>query len=311
MNKIIRQTFQDIKSLKIQGATAITKSIIFALDKFGADVRKTKTGEWKREVKKAADYLLSARPTEPLVQNGVKFIFSEITKTKPNNVRQAKNLLKTACIKFLAVLNKAAQLIIKNGQEIIKNNDKIITHCHSWLVEQILVQAKKNKIKFQVFNTETRPLFQGRITSKKLLQAKIPTTMITDTSAGFLISHYSGKKLEMDKVILGADAILADGSVINKIGSFSIGLIAHKERVPLYIASSLLKFHDKSWIKIEKRSAKEIWAQAPRGLKVINFAFDKIPSEYITGIICEVGIIRPKDVRKYVKKTYPYLLSNF
>lgn len=307
MNKIIQQTFQDIKSLKIQGATAVAKAVVLSLNKFGIEIKENKIGEWQKQVRKAADCLLSARPTEPMAQNGVKIIFFGLRNIKPQNVMQAKKCLKEISAEFLAVLNKAAGLIVKNGQEVIKNNDNIFTHCHSWLVEQILIQAKKNKIIFKVFNTETRPLFQGRITSKKMIQAKIPITMVADSSAGFLISHYSGKKLEMDKIILGADAILSDGSVINKIGSFGIGVIAHEEKVPLYIAAPLLKFHNKSWIKIEKRSSKEIWSQAPKKLKVINFAFDKIPAEYITGIICETGIIKAKDVKKYTKKLYPYL----
>ena len=101
--------------------------------------------------------------------------------------------------------------------------------------------------------------------------------MVADSSAAFLISHYSGRKLMMDKIILGADALLPDGTVINKIGSFGIGMVAYEERVPLYVATTLLKFHPKTWIKIEKRPSQEIWPEAPQKLKIINFAFDLIP----------------------------------
>lgn len=306
--KTIKTTFKNIKSLKVQGATAVARTTIKALKAYSLRIKAKNIANWKKDFKKAADLLLSARPTEPMAQNGVKYIFSQLSKAKPKNVVEIKNEAKKAADDFLKMMKRAADLTIKNGRKIIKaNDDDILTHCHSWLVEQILIQAKKNKKNFKVYNTETRPLYQGRITSKKLLQAGIPTIMVSDSSAGFLISHYSGKDLMMDKIILGADAILPDGSVINKIGSFGIGSVAHQEKVPLYIATTLLKFHPKSWIKIERRSPKELWPNAPKDLKIINFAFDRIPSKYITGIICEAGVIKPSQVKTYLKKIYPFL----
>jgi len=306
--KTIKQTFKKIKSLKVQGATAVARTTIKALKDYSLRVKANNVANWKKDFKKAADYLLSARPTEPMAQNGVKYIFSQLNLAKPKNVVEARNETKKAADDFLKTMKLAAELTIKNGRTIIKaKDDDILTHCHSWLVEQILIKAKKNKKNFKVYNTETRPLYQGRITSKKLLQAKIPTTMVADSSAGFLISHYSGKDLMMDKIILGADAVLPDGSVINKIGSFGIGSIAYREKVPLYIATTLLKFHPKSWIKIERRSPKELWPNAPKNLKIINFAFDRIPMKYITGIICEAGVIKPSQVKTYMKKIYPFI----
>jgi len=306
--KTIKQTFKKIKSLKVQGATAVARTTIKALKDYSLRVKANNVANWKKDFKKAADYLLSARPTEPMAQNGVKYIFSQLNKAKLKNVVEAKNEAKKIATDFLKIMKNAAELTIKNGRKIIEvNDDNILTHCHSWLVEQILVQAKKNKKNFKVYNTETRPLLQGRITSKKLLQVKIPTTMVADSSAGFLISHYSGKDLMMDKIFLGADALLPDGSIINKIGSFSIGSVAYQEKVPLYIVTTLLKFYPKSWIKIERRSPKELWPNAPKDLKIINFAFDCVPMKYITGIICEAGIIKPSQIKTYLKKIYPFL----
>jgi len=307
MDKIIKQTFKNIKSLEIQGATAVAKAIICALNQYGNNIKSDDFFLWEKKVEKAGGYLLAARPTEPLAQNGVNFIFSALRKQKSSNVRQAKKRLKTASFEFLAILEKAAGLIVKNGQKIIRNDDDILTHCHSWLVEQILIEAKENKKRFKVYNTETRPLFQGRITSRKLLNAGIPTAMVSDSSAGFLISNYSGRDLMLDKIILGADAILNNGSVINKIGSFSIALVAHYEKKPIYIATTLLKYHPHSWIRIEKRPPKEIWLNAPNGLKIINFAFDIVPAKFIKGIICEAGIIKPQEIKKHLKKIYPFL----
>ena len=310
MEKKLPKTYQDIKALKIQGATAIAKAIISALKNYGVNYQPKTIKDWESNIKKAAFYLLSARPTEPLAQNGIKFILLELKKVKPKNTIQAKNCLKKTTDEFLHLMENAAKLIIPFGRSIIKNNDNVLTHCHSWLVEQILISTKKSNKKFQVFNTETRPFFQGRITSKQLVKAGVDTTMITDSSAGFLISRHSGKNLMIDKIIIGADAILKNGVAINKIGSFGIAVAAFTEKVPIYVAAPLLKFHPASWIKIEERSPKEIWPQAPKKLKIINFAFDLIPPEYITGFITEFGIIKPKNLRKILKKYYPWILNN-
>lgn len=308
MNSLIKKTFNDIKTLKIQGATDVAKEIILALGEYGQKIEEEGIKDWEEKIKEAANYLLSARPTEPMAQNGVGFIFSELKKKDYKNIIQAKNYLKKIIKDFLIVIDDAGELIISHGQKIIKEeDDNIFTHCHSWLVEQILKRAKENKKNFEVFNTETRPLFQGRITAQELLKANIPTTMVVDSSAGFLISHYSGKELMIDKIILGADAILPDGSIINKIGSFTVSLVAYNEKVPLYIAASLLKYHSNSWIKIEKRKPQEIWKKAPKKLDLINFAFDKVPEKYITGIICEAGIIKPEEVKNKIKEIYPFI----
>lgn len=273
---LIQKTKRDIQDLeKVQGASNVALVIIKALEK-------------AKDKKKAAKILLSARPTEPLAQNLVKYVL------KNNNFDEAKK-----------IINDTREKAAEHAAKLIKKNDNIMTHCHSSTVIKAFEKANAKKIK--VFHTETRPLFQGHITARDLIKLKIPTTMVVDSSNGFLISQYSGKNLMMDKVMMGCDAILKDGSIINKIGSFEMAASAYLENIPVYIITPLLKFHNKDYIKIEERSAKEVWAKAPRKLKIINFAFDKVPAKYITGIICEFGIIKPQDVQKTIKKHYPWL----
>ena len=321
MGTKLKKVFHEIKSLKIQGATMVASKIAVTLKDYGERIKTNNLRIWQNKLRQSADYLLSVRPTEPMAQNGVKFIFQELNGLsryarsreagqKIKNVEEAKNCLWKAVNNFLILIENAARKILSQTQKIkiIENKENIFTHCHSYLVEQFLLQAKKTGKRFQVFNTETRPLFQGHITARNLLKAKIPVTMVADSASAFLISHYSGKNLMMDKVFLGADAVLKNGGVINKIGSFGISLAAHNERIPLYIITTLLKFHPKTWIKIERRSVKEIWQKAPKELEMINFAFDFIPAQYIKGIICEAGIIKPQEVETVVKKIYPWII---
>ena len=273
---LVQKVKKDIQDLeKVQGASNVALIIISTLKKV-------------KDKRKAAKVLLSARPTEPLAQNLVKYVL------KNNDFDGAKEIIENT-------RDRAAF----HAAKLIKKNDNIMTHCHSSTVIRALEKAKNKKIK--VFHTETRPLFQGRRTAKDLIKLGISATMVVDSSNGFLISQYSGKNLMMDKVMIGCDAILEDGSIINKIGSFEMAATANIEKIPVYIISPLLKFHNKDWIKIEQRSAKEVWKNAPKKLKIINFAFDKVPAKYITGIICEFGVIKPKDVKKTIKKHYPWL----
>ncbi|MCX6740798.1 MAG: hypothetical protein NTY61_00135 [Candidatus Parcubacteria bacterium] len=307
MDKHLQILYRDIKTIKIQGATAIAKAMISGLKDYGLNDN-SELKNWQRQFGAAAKYLISARPTEPMAQNGVKFILQALKNQRPTNIVAAKTILRQSANQFIFLLDVSAQKIIKNGQSVIKNGDDVLTHCHSWLAEQIIIKAKKSGKKFRVFNNETRPLYQGHIMAKKLLAAHVDITMVTDSSAGFLISRYSGQKLMIEKIIIGADAILSNGSVVNKIGSHGIAASAFLEKVPFYVASSLFKFYHHSQIKIEQRPAKEIWPQAPKKLKILDFAFDMVPAPWITGIICEAGIIKPKDVGKYVKKIYPQIL---
>jgi ribose 1,5-bisphosphate isomerase len=304
MDNLIQKTFADIKSLKIQGATDVAIAIMRAISSYSSRIKVNDLSVFKEKIKKAADLLLSARPTEPMAQNGIKAVLSQL-KTENKSLSLAQDIVQKTAEDFLMMMADAGDLVVKHGEKVVKNQENIFTHCHSWLVEQILIKAWQNQKKIKVYNTETRPLFQGRVTARKLLAAGIPTTMVVDSSAGFLISHHSGKDLMMDKIILGADAILSDGSVINKIGSFTIAMVAKQEGVPLYVAANLLKFHDRSEIKIEERAPQELWREVPNGLKIINFAFDRIPAEYITGgIICEEGIIKPKQAKSLAQKNY-------
>lgn len=307
MDKIIIKAKKEIKNLNVQGATAVAEAIISALKKYGQKLKKTRKADFQKKLQQAAKELLTARPTEPLSQNAWRFIRSRLSEAK--SFKEAQKELQRSANRFLKLIKSTKKNISLSAEKIIKENENIFTHCHSSLVELTLKAAKHRGKSFKVFNTETRPLFQGHITARHLLKAKIPVTMVGDSSAGFLISKFSGQDLMMQKVIIGSDAILSNGSVINKIGSFGIGLAAFYERVPLYIIASLLKFTDYSWIKIEKRSPREIWSNPPKELKVINFAFDVVPAKFITGIVCEAGIIKPQEVKKKIKEIYPWLLE--
>ena len=259
MNKFTK-ICNDIKNIKIQGAENIAKSalIAYSLKRSRSSIKK----------------LISLRPTEPMLVNALNY-------ARKNGVKKTLELIK----------NNEAK-INKIGLKLIKNNYIIFTHCHSSTVVNILRYAKKKGKKFQVYNTETRPLYQGRRTAIELAKAKIKVTTILDDAA-----HDAIKKSNL--MLIGADAILKD-AIINKIGSGLFAELAYYHNVPVYVASNSWKFSNKP-VKIEERNFKEVWKNAPRNVKIRDPSFEIVKNKYIKAIISELGILKPNLFIKKVK----------
>ncbi len=307
MNKKIQKLTKDIKSIKIQGATNVFYTTLNILKLLTLDYKNLELNKFKSEFEKESDKISRIRSTEPMSRNAVKYILHRLENKKINSTEDAiSNIIES--ISYLeSQIQKIENNIIKYGKSIFNKNDRIMTHCHSSLVEKILISQKSKHI--LVYNTETRPLMQGRITSKKLVASGITTTMIVDSAASFFISPYSGD-LKMDKVIVGCDAISIDGSVVNKIGSYGIALACKESNIPIYVAGSLLKYDSQDDVNIEIRHNNEIWKNpSSNKINMINIAFDYIPEKLIAGIICEFGIIKPESVNNLIQKHYPWILE--
>jgi translation initiation factor 2B subunit (eIF-2B alpha/beta/delta family) len=185
-----------------------------------------------------------------------------------------------------------------------------LTHCHSGSAIKTIIANKAGGKDFLVYNTETRPLYQGRKTAKDFLDAGMKITMVVDSSAPFILDRNDPFGLDIDAVVIGCDALKLDGSVINKIGSYSICSAACSNKIPVYIAGNLLKSDVHDDIHIETRKGEELWPDKPEGLEIINFAFDQVPPKFITGIITEFGIIKPSKLASVAKKHYPWMFEN-
>jgi len=313
--KKIEKVMDDIEDIKIQGATNVAKESIKLFCVYvGSFSDKVSSLEILKSAKKFKEELANLRETEPLTRNALDFIYQKLL--KENTLDSGKESLPAVALAkagdywgkyFLNLLHEHKKSVTEHGQKLISRGDQVFTHCHSSMVTGILIEAYKKR-KFKVFNDETRPLFQGRITSEELRKAGLPNTMLVDGASAYLISHFSGKDLDISSVFLGCDAIALDGACVNKIGSYGIALSAYHSGIPVYIATSLLKIESDlkrgAYIKIEEREPKEIWAKPPRGLKLINLAFDMIPPEFITAYVTEFGLVKPKDVAKVVKREY-------
>ncbi len=305
--KKVKKVAKDIKDIKIQGATNIARSSFLILKEEFSSLKFSKITEVKKHFERASFLLVNARPTEPLLFNGVRYIESKIKNFNKKNVDDFVSEILKALDYYLDLLDRSLENLKSYGQAVIKNGDNVIVHCHSSSVIGVLKNAHDFGINFSVFSSETRPLYQGRKTAKDLLEIGIKTTLFPDSSSAFLINDISGKDLEMDRMIIGVDAMKLSGDIINKVGSFGMALSSYHSNIPVYIAASLLKIDILDNIKIEQRDSKEIWMDAPIDLKILNFAFDVVPAKFIKGIICEFGVIKPREIKKYIKKYYNFL----
>ncbi len=255
---------KNIKSVKIQGARAVALAGLQAYKLFPNEKSKKK--------------ILSLRPTEPFLLNILK------------------NADKISYKVFVKQLNENQNKINKQVLKLIKNNYVVFTHCHSSTVVSSLIYAKKKGKKFEVYNTETRPLYQGRKTAKALKKAGIKVTMFIDSAAAIALTE-SQETRDVDLVLLGSDAITKKGT-INKVGSGMFSAIASSNNIPVYILADSLKYIPK--VKLEQREVKEVWDTEK--IRIKNPAFELIKKKYIRGIISELGLLSYKRFLKKVKK---------
>ncbi|MEA3431022.1 MAG: hypothetical protein U9R08_07145 [Nanoarchaeota archaeon] len=295
-----KQIVIDIKKLKIQGAQAVAKAGVKALQEI-AIKSKTKSNKiFISDLNKAKIILFNSRPTEPAMRNAINYILYRLG---GDDIEDIKKQFRFRVHKVQEHFKKSESLISQYGARLITNKSAVYTHCHSSTVINILRKASKSK-KFEVHNTETRPLFQGRKTATDLTKLKIPVFHYVDSAARIALK-------ETDLMLLGADAITSTGKVVNKIGSELIVESAERYQVPVYICTDSWKYDPKTHFGIsepmENRSRDEVWKNAPKSVKIMNPAFEKINPRLITGIISELGIYSPETFVQEVKRKYEFL----
>lgn len=280
-------TVRDIKSLKIQGAERIA---IAAVEAF-AEILKTNN---KQKIARAYRELIGLRATEPALRNALAYCRANYTTDK--------HVANTVKKHFIDGQKRIATL----GAQKIKNGMTVFTHCHSSTVEAILIEAHRQGKKFTVMNTETRPKFQGRTTAINLAKAGIRITHMVDSAGP---AHLK----KADIFLFGCDSISGDGSIINKIGTEMLANVAHTAHTPAYTCTNSWKFNPETLHghreTIEQRDPKEVWDKPPKGVTVINPAFEIIAPALITGAITELGIIKPKTIATHIAVAYPWLIQ--
>ena len=311
----LKKDAHKIKSLEIQGATNVALSAIDFLSDYAKRLKCVNVDDCYDKLVYAKNLLIKTRDTEPAMRNGLTFIINKLrdclenicVADVPTNIENFKTIYHDMLINSR---KKIAQIGARRIPDLEgKKEFVVMTHCHSSLVTGILLEAKRQgKNNFKVIQTETRPRFQGRKTAEELLDAGIDVIHVVDSAMRWAVNT-----MDVNLIIIGADSITSEGTVLNKIGSRLLALVAHEEHVPFYVASPLLKYNPKTSFgileRIEIREAEEIWDNQHKHLKILNPAFETVSRRYIDGLITEAGIFASSHVQNYFEKLYPELIE--
>jgi ribose 1,5-bisphosphate isomerase len=248
------------------------------------------------ELTEAARILLQTRPTAVSLPNGIRYVMHRLNLARGRNdsFKEIREATLAAASEFIENAKTAVQRIGEIGARRIVDGDVLLTHCNSAAAIEVMKTAWREGRRFEVLVTETRPRFQGHITARELSKAGIPVTLILDDAVRYFMQ-------DVDKVIVGADAVTANGALVNKIGTSMVALAAHEARVRVFVAAETYKFSPETMIgelvEIEERGPGEVISDEQQrkigSIKVLNPSFDVTPAEYIDLIITERGIIPP------------------
>lgn len=294
-----------IKDLTVRGAPAIGVAAAMAAALGAVSLSQLPPHKFHLAFIKICDEIAQSRPTARnlfwALERMKKCLDTALASGKKNIVRELIAEAKLICAEDIANNRQMG----KNGSFLIDDGDNILTHCNAGALATagygtalgVLRAAREQGKKLHVYVDETRPVLQGaRLTAWELKKENIPATLITDNMAGFLMQQ--GK---VNKIIVGADRIAANGDTANKIGTYSLAALAAAHNIPFYVAAPLstidASLKTGAAIPIEERSGKEVThfrgvQTAPNSVKVYNPAFDLTPAQYISAIITEKGILK-------------------
>ncbi len=308
MHKSIQTAADRISRLEVQGARNVAIAAIKAIETLARDTRAKNKKDLLQELIEAKLLLFSARATEPFMRNAIRWIISDVQRSDRRKAKELVQVAVSASKAFLKSIEASKAKIAEIGSRRIPDGSAILTHCHSSTVTHMLKKAWDDGKSFEVFCTETRPRYQGRLTAREMSKLGAKTTLIVDSAARFFMNRF-------DLVVVGADAITSEGNVINKIGTSTIALVARESRIPFYVVSELLKFDPLTmygdYEKIEERPSGEVWRTPTEHMLIRNPAFDITRRDFIHGIICEEGIVSPHSIVEVVRRKHDWIFEEF
>lgn len=292
---------RDIGELSIQGARNVALGSLYAIRLAANEVNTENGMEFSKRMGKIATRVMNIRPTEPMTRALVSGVikYGTAAARKGGAAADARKKIKSAVANVEKMMERDRERMAETGANYIKNGTTVMTYCHSSSVTNVIKRAHDEGKIEKVFVCETRPRYQGRITAAELAGHGVNTHFIVDGAT----ATYAKKA---DIAIVGADAITPNGDLINKIGSRTLSMIFKTYAKPFVSVAEALKFDPKTgpgeYGKIENRDVKEVWDRPPKGLKILNPAFDQTPAKNITAYITNVGTFRPSKMETAYKK---------
>ena len=302
------QVAQAIRDMVVRGAPAIGCAAAYGIALEGLRAATSPAEEFARRLERAFDALATSRPTAV----NLFWALQRMRRTLEAAPREARAAALVAEAERICAEDLQTNLAIgRAGASLVAEGARIMTHCNAGALATsghgtalgVVRSARDQGKRISVIANETRPFLQGaRLTAWELVQERIPVTLITDNMAGHMMQR--GK---VDLVIVGADRIAANGDVANKIGTYTLAVLAARHGIPFYVAAPLstidLGVADGAAIPIEERAAAEVTGYggvrwAPEDVGVANPAFDVTPASLVTGIVTERGVVLAPDSAK-------------
>jgi methylthioribose-1-phosphate isomerase len=294
-----------IRTMIVRGAPAIGVTAAMGVALGVRDSEADHVSELRRDFEQICDTIAETRPTAVNLFWGIQRMKDKFEAMSEFPVQQIKQALVTEAQRMYLEDIAANEAMGRHGAVLLPNTGSILTHCNAGALATcgygtalgVVRAAVESGKKLHVYADETRPFLQGaRLTAWELVKDNIPTTLISDNMAGAMMRQ--GK---IGAVIVGADRIAANGDVANKIGTYTVAVLAKEHGIPFYVAAPCstidMETPDGSKIPIEQRSSREVThfggkQIAPDGVKVENPAFDVTPNQYVTAIITERGVAK-------------------
>lgn len=307
------QVADAIRGMIVRGAPAIGAAAAYGMVLAAGEIDGSGVEEFGNKLQEAAERLRQTRPTAVNLAWALERMLNVALKSESVDTREELEMEANRIAEEDVAANRA---IGRFGAELVPDRASILTHCNAGALATVgygtalgvIRAAVEQGKKVQVFADETRPYLQGsRLTTFELMQENIPVTLITDSMAGFLMSRG-----QVDLVVVGADRVTRNGDVANKIGTYTLAVLAKEHGIPFYVACPIstldLSLSSGKEIPIEERQAEEVThiggiRLAPEAVRVWNPAFDVTPHELVTAIITEKGLISPPYAEKLPKLT--------
>jgi methylthioribose-1-phosphate isomerase len=302
-----------IRTLKVRGAPAIGVTAALGVAVGAQAVNATDYATFSRAVLRICDDLASTRPTAVNLFWAIERMKRTLESLRESPISVAKQALIQESQAILEEDVKLCKAMGRHGADLIADGQTILTHCNAGALATagygtalgVIRAAVEQGKKINVIADETRPVLQGsRLTAWELMQDRIPVTLITDNMAGTLM-----RQGNIHLCIVGADRIAANGDVANKIGTYSVAVLAKAHNIPFYVAAPYstidLKTKSGADIPIEQRNPLEVTTihgshpVAPKDVAVFNPAFDVTPAKLITAIITERGVFKPQEIGQH------------
>jgi ribose 1,5-bisphosphate isomerase len=290
----VSETADRIAEMEVRGAATIADAAATALGTQAADSDAESAAAFRAELRAAARELHDTRPTAVSLPNALRYVLSGM---EGDTVEELRRSVERTVARFRSDLDDAQDRLGRIGAGRLSDGDVVMTHCHSTDAMACIEAAVEDGTDIEAIVKETRPRNQGHITARQLRELDVPVTLVVDNAAHRFLD-------DADHLLVGADSIAADGSVVNKIGTAGLAVSARDRGVEVMVAAQSIKLHPKTLtgaaVEIEQRDDSEVIDEEARAdigdIEVANPAFDVTPPRHVDAIVTERGQFPPESI---------------